>query len=705
MLKKQNLKTGGTKMKSEWHFKLSHLRNIGIIAHIDAGKTTTTEKMLFHSGRVHRSGGVDDGTTVTDWMDQERERGITIVSAATTFQWRDLQITLIDTPGHVDFTMEVERSLRVLDGVVGVFCAVGGVQPQSETVWRQADRYQVPRIAYVNKMDRVGADFAKVVGMMRSRLNASPCPIQLPVGQGEAFSGIIDLVNMELVADSGEAGRDQVRAPVPEALLAEAEAARQVMVEQLADLSEEVMTLYLEEKEIPAALLRRVLRRETLAGRILPVLCGSSFRDRGIPLLLDAVCDFLPAPIDLPPVIGTVPDDEERQLHLSAAEAEHFSGLVFKVTTDPYVGRLYYLRIYSGRLEAGAQVYNTNRSNVERPNRILRMHGNRSEDLAFARAGEIVALVGLKTSRSGDTLCERKKPVILGATYVPEPVVSVALEPKTRADSTRLSESLAKLAEEDPTFRVSTNGETGETIISGMGELHLEIICDRLRREFRVDARVSQPQVSFRETIRKTVECEGRLVRQTGGRGQYGHVWLRLEPLPRGSGVVFEEKIKGQDIPSDYFPAIEAGVREAAETGVAWGYPVIDLKVTLFDGSYHPVDSSDIAFRVAASLGFREAVRKAKPVVLEPIMKIEVTTPEEFLGDVLGDFNSRRGRVRDITEQGNLKIISGSVPLAHMFGYATTLRSLTQGRAAYVMEPSHYEPAPEEAVRQNGSSG
>lgn len=691
-------KTTGARIGGEEHLQLSRLRNVGIIAHIDAGKTTTTERMLYHSGKLYRIGGVDEGTTAMDWMEQERERGITITSAATTFKWRGYEISLIDTPGHVDFTMEVERSLRVLDGAVGIFCAVGGVEPQSETVWHQANRYEVPRIAYVNKMDRVGADFFEAVRMMRDRLGSDPYPIQLPLGQADTFSGIIDLIRMEAFTYGDEEGQNVIRGPIPDSFLPAAEECRKTLLERLAEYDEEVMSLYLEEKKLSKTLIIKALRRETLTGRILPVLCGSSFRNKGIQLLMDAICNYLPSPLDLPPIEGYNPDNDKEITRVSSPK-EHFSALAFKIATDPYVGRLTYMRIYSGTMKSGSTVYNTNRSLRERINRILRMHANRSEDLKFAEAGEIVAVVGLKGTKNGDTLCAEKHPIVLERMNIPEPVVSVAIEPRTRADSEKMGVALSKLSEEDPTFRVRVDPETSETIISGMGELHLEIIQDRMVREFKVEAKASQPQVAFRETITRSAEAEGKFVRQTGGRGQYGHVELRVEPLPRGSGVIFEEKIKGQDVPKEYFPAVEKGVREAAETGVVQGFPVIDLKITFFDGSYHPVDSSEIAFNIAAGMAFKEAVRKAAPVVLEPIMKLEVTTPEEFLGGVLGDITSRKGRIEEIRDRHKMKFVRGMAPLSHLFGYTTTLRSVTQGRASYVMEPSHYEPAPIEKTK------
>ncbi len=682
------------KNTAEEHLHLSKLRNIGIIAHIDAGKTTTTERILYYSGKLYRIGEVDEGTAAMDWMEQERERGITITSAATTFKWQGCQINLIDTPGHVDFTIEVERSLRVLDGAVGIFCAVGGVEPQSETVWHQANRYRVPRIAYINKMDRVGADFFQTVEMMRERLGSKPCPIQLPIGQAETFTGIIDLVRMEVFTYGDDEGTSILRGPIPEPLFSQAEEYRKTMIECLAESDEELMSLYLEDEKIPKGLIIKTLRRETLSGRILPVLCGSSLRNKGVQLLMDAICNYLPSPIDLPPVKGKNPKTGKEETRVASSQ-ENFCALAFKIASDPYVGRLTYIRVYSGVLKVGSTVYNSTRDCRERINRILRMHANRSEDLSFAGAGEIVAVVGFRETKTGDTLCTEKHPIVLEHMSVPEPVVSVAVEPKTRAESEKLSMALARLSDEDPTFRVRTDHETGQTIISGMGELHLEIIRERLLREFKVATKASQPQVAFRETITVPAEAEGKFIRQTGGKGQYGHVFLRLEPLPRGSGIVFEEKIKGEKIPKEYFPAIKQGIIEAAETGVYQGFPVIDLKVILLDGSYHPVDSSEIAFRIAASLGFKEAVRRASPVVLEPIMRLEVTTPEDFLGSVIGDITSRRGRIEEIRDRPPMKIIRALAPLSLLFGYATSLRSLTQGRASYVMEPSHYEPVEE----------
>ncbi|MFH0795477.1 MAG: elongation factor G [Candidatus Omnitrophota bacterium] len=684
-------------MNQEEHLDLSRLRNIGIIAHIDAGKTTTTERMLYSCGKLYRIGEVDDGTTTTDWMEQEKERGITITSAAITFDWKNFQINLIDTPGHVDFTMEVERSLRVLDGAVGIFCAVGGVEPQSETVWHQANRYKVPRIAYINKMDRVGADFFQAVQMMKERLGADPCPIQIPIGEGEGFTGIIDLVRMEAVICRGEKNQEIVNEPIPESLLPGAEKARKLLLERLAGDDEELMSLYLKEEKIPEELILKVLRQEVLNGKILPVLCGASVQNTGITLLLDAICGFLPSPLDVLPVKGFNPENKKEE-ERPPSPKEHFCALAFKIATDPYVGRLTYLRIYSGILRTGAMVHNSTNQERERINRILRMHAGQGEDLKYTEAGEIAAVIGLKKTRTGDTLCTEKHPIVLERITIPEPVVSVAIEPKTRADSDKLSAALHRLAEEDPTFKLRVDSETGQTIISGMGELHLEIIQDRMIREFKVEARVSQPQVAYRETITRTVEAEGRFIRQSGGKGQYGDVFLRVEPLPRGSNLVFEEEIRGDRVPKEYFKAIEKGVREAAETGVLKGFPVIDIKVTLFDGSFHPVDSSDIAFRIAASIGFREAVEKAAPIILEPIMKLEITTPEEFLGDVIGDITSRRGRIEEVRDWAHLKVIRAIAPLAHLFGYATSLRSVSQGRASYVMEPSHYEPVEKEGV-------
>jgi len=668
-------------------------RNIGIMAHIDAGKTTTTERILFYTGKVHRIGEVHEGAATMDWMVQERERGITITSAATTCYWRDFRINIIDTPGHVDFTVEVERSLRVLDGAVAIFDAVQGVEPQSETVWRQADRYGVPRIAYVNKMDRVGADFLRVVDDIRRRLGAKAVPIQLPVGAEESFRGVIDLLRRKAILYVDDLGTRSDETDIPPEMADLVEQTRHAMVEAIVETDDELMARYLEGEEIEVEALRRALRQATVTGRLVPVLCGSSFRNKGVQPLLDAVVDYLPSPLDLPPVRGTHPDSGEALTREPVDEAP-FAALAFKIQVDPYVGKLCYLRVYSGVLRSGTYVYNANKRAKERIGRILRMHANHREDVDAAFAGDIVAAVGLRQTVTGDTLCAEEAPILLEAPQFPEPVISQAIEPKTKADQDKLGVALQRLAEEDPTFRVRTDAETGQTLISGMGELHLEIIVDRLLREFKVEANVGRPQVAYRETIRRKVQAEGRFIRQTGGRGQYGHVWLELEPLPPGSGFEFVNKIVGGVVPKEYIPAVEAGVREAMQNGVLAGYPVVDVRVTLFDGSYHEVDSSEMAFKVAASMAFKEAARKADPVLLEPIMSVEVVTPEEFLGDVIGNLNARRGHVEGMERRGNTQVVRARVPLATMFGYATDLRSMTQGRASYTMQFSHYEEVP-----------
>ncbi|HEY8425446.1 MAG TPA: elongation factor G [Limnochordales bacterium] len=680
-------------MSSVREVPIEKTRNIGIMAHIDAGKTTTTERILFYTGKVHRIGEVHEGAATMDWMVQERERGITITSAATTCYWRDFRINIIDTPGHVDFTVEVERSLRVLDGAVAIFDAVQGVEPQSETVWRQADRYGVPRIAYVNKMDRVGADFLRVVDDIRRRLGAKAVPIQLPVGAEESFRGVIDLLRRKAILYVDDLGTRSDETDIPPEMADLVEQTRHAMVEAIVETDDELMARYLEGEEIEVEALRRALRQATVTGRLVPVLCGSSFRNKGVQPLLDAVVDYLPSPLDLPPVRGTHPDSGEALTREPVDEAP-FAALAFKIQVDPYVGKLCYLRVYSGVLRSGTYVYNANKRAKERIGRILRMHANHREDVDAAFAGDIVAAVGLRQTVTGDTLCAEEAPILLEAPQFPEPVISQAIEPKTKADQDKLGVALQRLAEEDPTFRVRTDAETGQTLISGMGELHLEIIVDRLLREFKVEANVGRPQVAYRETIRRKVQAEGRFIRQTGGRGQYGHVWLELEPLPPGSGFEFVNKIVGGVVPKEYIPAVEAGVREAMQNGVLAGYPVVDVRVTLFDGSYHEVDSSEMAFKVAASMAFKEAARKADPVLLEPIMSVEVVTPEEFLGDVIGNLNARRGHVEGMERRGNTQVVRARVPLATMFGYATDLRSMTQGRASYTMQFSHYEEVP-----------
>jgi elongation factor G len=672
---------------------LRTIRNIGIIAHIDAGKTTTTERVLFYTGRVHRLGEVDEGSATMDWMVQERERGITITSAATTCLWRDHRINIIDTPGHVDFTMEVERSLRVLDGAVVILSAVEGVQPQSETVWRQADRYRVPRIIFINKMDRTGADFLRTAQMIRDRLGAVPVPVQLPIGAEDGFQGVVDLIRMRSIIYLDDLGTRSDETEIPEGLREQAERLRDQMVEAAADLDDALAVRYLEGAEIGEEELRAALRRGTIAAKIVPVLCGSSFRNKGVQPLLDAVIDYLPSPLDLPPVVGTDPGTGER-LERPADPAGPFAALAFKIVSDPYVGKLTYFRVYSGTLGAGSYVFNANRRQKERVSRILQMHANHREDIPEVFAGNVVAAVGLRATATGDSLCDEAAPVILEAMHFPDPVISVAVEPKTRADEEKLSASLARLADEDPTFRVRFDAETGQTIISGMGELHLEIIVDRLLREFNVGANVGRPQVAYKETIRKPARAEGRYVRQTGGRGQYGHAVVEIEPLERGAGIEFVDRITGGTIPREFIKPVETGIRESAEAGVLAGYPVVDFRVTLVDGSYHEVDSSELAFKIAGSLAFKAAAARAGPVLLEPMMRVEIVTPEGYLGDVISDLNSRRGRIDGMESQGTLRIIRAVVPLADMFGYATTLRSASQGRATYSMEPSHYEEVP-----------
>lgn len=682
-------------------YPLERTRNIGISAHIDAGKTTTTERILFYTGVVHRIGEVHDGAATMDWMEQEKERGITITSAATTCFWRNHRINIIDTPGHVDFTAEVERSLRVLDGAIALFCSVGGVEPQSETVWRQMDKYGVPRIAFVNKMDRVGADFLGVVEMMKERLGANAVPIQLPVGEGDMFAGVIDLVRMKARIYKDTTGQNWDDIDIPHDMEAKAAEWRTKMLEAVSDEDDTLLEKYLEGKEITAQEIMAVLRRATLKVSIVPVLCGSSFKNKGVQPLLDAVVDYLPSPLDLNEgkVWGhhvNMSDHVARRV----SDDEKFSALAFKIMTDPYVGKLTYFRVYSGTLKAGSYVYNPVADKKERISRILRMHANSREDVEEAYTGDICAAVGLKYTKTGDTLCDESDPIILEKMTFPEPVIHVAIEPKTKADQEKLSEALAKFSEEDPTFRVSTNEETGQTIISGMGELHLEIIVDRMRREFRVEANIGKPQVAYKETIRKKVQAEGKFVRQSGGRGQFGHVWLEVEPNEKGKGFEFTNAIVGGVVPKEYIKSVEQGVLEAMKNGVLAGYPMEDIKVKLFDGSYHEVDSSEMAFKIAASIGFKEAARKADPVLLEPIMEVEVVTPEEYMGDVMGDLNARRGRIEGIMPRKDAQVIRALVPLSEMFGYSTTLRSMTQGRAIYTMELSHYDEVPKNVADQ-----
>ena len=673
---------------------LEKTRNIGIMAHIDAGKTTTTERILFYTGINYKIGEVHEGTATMDWMAQEQERGITITSAATTCNWDDHRINIIDTPGHVDFTMEVERSLRVLDGAVALFDSVAGVEPQSETVWRQADKYGVPRIAFVNKMDRVGANFDRSVAMMKDRLRANAIPLNLPVGSEENFRGIVDLVTMQaLVWDDDSLGANFNAVAIPSELADAAAAARDKLLEAAAEFDEALLEKYLEGKDVTVPELKAAIRKGTLESKIVPVLCGSAFKNKGVQSLLDAVVEYLPSPLDKPPVQGVDPDGKEDTRE--ASDKAPFSALAFKIMTDPFVGALTFFRVYSGTMESGSHVLNSTRNRKERIGRLLKMHANKREEIKDVCAGDIAAAVGLRDTRTGDTLCADNKPIILESIDFPDPVIDIAIEPKTKADQEKLGTSLAKLATEDPSFRVRSDKETGQTIIAGMGELHLEIIVDRLLREFKVDANVGKPQVAYRETIRKKVEEEHKFVRQTGGRGQFGHVLLRVEPLPPGTGFEFKDEVKGGTVPREYIPAVEKGVKEALDAGVLAGYPVVDVRVALYDGSYHEVDSSEMAFKIAASICFKDACRKASPVILEPIMAVEVVVPEDFMGDVIGNLSGRRGKIQGMEPRGGAQVINAEVPLKEMFGYATELRSMTQGRATYTMQFAHYEPVPQ----------
>jgi len=673
--------------------QLGNTRNIGIIAHIDAGKTTTTERILFYTGKVHKMGEVHDGAATMDWMVQEQERGITITSAATTCYWKGARINIIDTPGHVDFTVEVERSLRVLDGAVGAFCAKEGVEPQSETVWRQADRYGVPRIAYVNKMDITGADFFNVLRMMRARLKTAVLPVQLPIGAEGQFRGVVDLVRFKSINYLDDLGTRSDETDIPADMLELAERYRDKMLESLADVDENIMEKYLEGMPVSEEEIRAALRKATVGNYYVPVLCGSSYRNKGVQPLMDAVVYYLPSPLDVPPVKGIDPSTGE-EVFRKADEDEPFAALAFKVMTDPYTGKLTFYRIYSGKIVTGSYVYNSQKDVKERVSRIMRMHANHREELKEASAGDIVATVGLKKTATGETLCHENAPVLLESIKFPVPVISVAIEPRTKVDQEKMITSLQKLADEDPTFHSVTDEETGQMIISGMGELHLEIIVDRLLREFKVGANVGRPQVSYKETILQETSAEGKFIRQSGGRGQYGHVKLELEPLERGSGFVFENRIVGGNIPREFIPAVEAGVKEALSSGSLAGYQVIDVKATLVDGSYHDVDSSEMAYRIAASQAFKKAMSQGKPVMLEPVMKVEVIVPEEYMGDVIGDINSRRGKIEGIDSKGGSQVIKGFVPLSEMFGYATDLRSHTQGRGTYSMEFSRYSELP-----------
>jgi elongation factor G len=678
-------------------FTLQNTRNIGIMAHIDAGKTTTTERILYYTGRTYKIGEVHDGAATMDWMEQEQERGITITSAATTAEWKDNRINIIDTPGHVDFTVEVERSLRVLDGAIALFDSVAGVEPQSETVWRQADKYHVPRIAYINKMDRIGADFESGVQTMIDRLGAHPVPIQLPIGAEGGFQGVVDLVAMRAIIYKDELGKEQEEVDIPAHLAEAAAAAREHLLEEVSHYDDGLLELILEEAEVPEDRLKQAIRKATLSTKLTPVLCGSSFKNKGVQPLLDAVIDYLPSPLDVPPIAGTElvrGEEGERQVERHADDSEPFTALAFKIMADPYVGKLTYFRVYSGRLEAGSRVLNVNSGRTERVGRILMMHANDREEVPGVYAGDIAAAVGIKQVMTGDTLAAPDAPVRLETIVFPEPVIKVAVEPKTKVDQEKMSIALGRLAEEDPTFQVRTNEETGQTEISGMGELHLEVLVDRMKREFGVEANVGRPQVSYRETVRGTAEkIEGKFVRQTGGSGQYGVVYINLEPAP-GEGFDFVNKIKGGAIPSEFIPAVEKGVEEALENGVKAGYPMVDVRVTLVDGKYHDVDSSEIAFKVAGSIAFKEAARRARPVLLEPIFAVEVVTPEDFLGHVIGDLSRRRGRVEGQEPRGNAVAVTGRAPLSEMFGYATDLRSNTQGRATYTMQFERYEEVP-----------
>ncbi len=674
-------------------FSLEKTRNIGIMAHIDAGKTTTTERILFYTGRVHKIGEVHEGAATMDWMEQEQERGITITSAATTAQWKGHRINIIDTPGHVDFTVEVERSLRVLDGSVTVFCAKGGVEPQSENVWRQADKYKVPRMAYVNKMDIMGADFYNVVQMMKDRLQCNAVPIQLPIGSEDSFKGLIDLVTMKAYVYYDDLGKDERIEEIPADMKDKADEYHAALLESVAEQDEELMMKYLDGEEITVDEIKKTIRKATIANEMVPVLCGTSYRNKGVQNLLDAVVDYMPAPTDIPPIEGIIPGTDEETVRHSSDE-EPFSALAFKIMTDPYVGKLCFFRVYSGTLTKGSAVYNSTKDKNERIGRILQMHANDRKDIDVVYSGDIAAAVGLKNTGTGDTLCDENNPVILESMEFPEPVIRVAIEPKTKAGQEKMGIALAKLAEEDPTFRAYTDEETGQTIIAGMGELHLEIIVDRLLREFKVEANVGKPQVSYKEAIRKPVKVDHKYARQSGGKGQYGHVVIEMEPQEPGKGYEFVNKIVGGAIPKEYIPAVDAGIQGAMQNGVLAGYNVVDVKVTLVDGSYHEVDSSEMAFKIAASMAFKEGCRKGDPVLKEPIMKVDVIVPEEYMGDVMGDLNSRRGQIQGMEARPGAQAISAFVPLSEMFGYATDLRSKTQGRGQYTMQPSHYEEVP-----------
>ena len=680
-------------------FPLEKTRNIGIMAHIDAGKTTTTERILFYTGRTHKLGETHEGAATMDWMEQEQERGITITSAATTAQWKDTRINIIDTPGHVDFTVEVERSLRVLDGAVTVLCAKGGVEPQSETVWRQAEKYGVPRMIFVNKMDIMGADFFRVVGMVKDRLKANAVPVQLPIGAEDTFVGIIDLVEMKAEIYKDELGKEYDITDIPDDMKELANEWREKLVESVAETDEELMMKFLEGEELTVEEIKTVIRKETIAGRMVPMLCGSAYRNKGVQMMLDAVIDYMPSPLDIPPIKGVNPDTgEEDARHTS--DTEPFSALAFKIMADPFVGKLAFFRVYSGTLQSGSYVYNSTKGKKERIGRILQMHANKREEIQEVYAGDIAAAVGLKDTTTGDTLCDEKHEIILESMEFPDPVIEIAIEPKTKAGQEKMGIALAKLAEEDPTFKTYTNEDTGQTIIAGMGELHLEIIVDRLLREFKVEANVGKPQVSYKETITTTADVDHKYAKQSGGRGQYGHVKIRIYPRDPGAGFEFKNSIVGGAIPKEYIPKIEEGIKEAMQNGPIAGYQVVDVGVELYDGSYHEVDSSEMAFKIAASMAFREAVKKAKPVLLEPIFKVEVTVPEEYMGDVIGDISSRRGRIEGSEMNLGAVAVRGMVPLSEMFGYATDLRSKTQGRGVYVMQMDHFEKLPDNLLEK-----
>ena len=680
----------------ERQYSLEKTRNIGIMAHIDAGKTTTTERILYYTGRSYKIGEVHEGTATMDWMVQEQERGITITSAATTCFWRDCRVNIIDTPGHVDFTVEVERSLRVLDGAVAILDAVSGVEPQTETVWRQADKYRVPRMVYVNKMDRVGADFFQCIDLVRERLGAHPVALQIPIGREDQYRGLVDLIDevgLVWTDDDDSLGKEYTRIEIPADMKDQVKEYREKMIEGLAEVDEHLMEKYVHGEAITAAELKAAVRKGTISMKLFPILCGASFKNKGVQPLLDAVIDYLPSPLDIPPMQGVNPETKELEERKAADDAP-FAALAFKIMNDQHVGQLVFLRVYSGMLEAGSGVYNSTKDKKERIGRLLRMHANKKEEVEAVAAGDIAAAIGLKLTTTGDTLCDADRPIVLESMTFPEPVIAVAIEPKTRADEEKLGVSLSRLALEDPTFRVTSDEETAQTLIHGMGELHLEIIVDRLLREFKVEANVGKPQVAYRETIRKKAEAQGRYVRQTGGRGQYGDVYLEVEPNEPGKGFEFENKIIGGSIPREYIPAVEKGIREALDTGVLAGYPIVDIKVRLTDGSYHDVDSSEMAFKIAASMGFKEACRRAKAVLLEPVMDVEVVTPEEYMGAIVGDLNSRRGRIVSMEARGSSQVIRATVPLGQMFGYATEMRSMTQGRATYTMQFSRYEEVP-----------